>query len=473
MNAAALWTQDALVAATGGTLCGSLPGPVTGVSIDTRTLRRGDLFVAVKGDNSDGHRHVAAALEAGAALCVVSRGYEVQDDAQPLLRVGDTLKALEDIGRAARARTGAGIVAVTGSVGKTGTKEALRLALAATGAVHVSLKSYNNHWGVPLSLARMPGAVDYAIFEVGMNHPGEITPLAAMIAPDIAIITTVEPVHLGHFSSVREIADAKAEIFTGLKPSGTAILNRDNSFFGHLRAAAREAGVERIVSFGSARRADARIIDMHLAGALSTVSAEIRGTPVAYRIGAPGAHLVMNSLAVLAAVDTLGADLALGALALRDWTPGPGRGARKTLRLAQGSAILIDESYNANPASMRAALRTLGTMTPDHQGRRIAVLGDMLELGPSGPRLHEELKQWVAEARVDLVFACGPLMRHLWDALPNRIQADYAQGSLELAAALRATLRAGDIVMIKGSLGSAMGLIVEALEAEFAKTGGK
>ena len=274
------------------------------------------------------------------------------------------------------------MIGVTGSVGKTGTKEALRLALARSGETHASVASYNNHWGVPLSLARCPASARYAVFEMGMNHAGEIEPLTRLVRPHVAIVTTVEPVHLEFFGSVEAIADAKAEIFRGLEPGGAAVINRDNPQFARLAARAKSAGVERIVSFGEHAKADARLIKCALHPDCSTVQARILGTDVTYKLGAPGRHVVLNSLAVLAAASLAGADLALAALALADLKPpSGGRGARITLDLPGGTALLIDESYNANPASMRAALALLGQAPMGPRGRRIAVLGDMLELG--------------------------------------------------------------------------------------------
>lgn len=313
-----LWTIEDMAAAMRATKSGALPTDITGISIDSRTAGKGDAFFAIQGDNRDGHEFVEAALTGGAAVAVVARNRKVQFAAgAPLLEVDDVLEGLRDLARAARARIShAKVIGVTGSVGKTGTKEALRLALGADGETYASVASYNNHWGVPLSLSRCPADVKYAVFEIGMNHAGEITPLTAMVRPHIAIVTTVEPVHLEYFGSLEKIADAKAEIFTGIEPGGTAILNRDNSQYARLAAAAKAAKVARIVSFGEDAKADTRLVRHSLQPDCSTVEADILGEHVTYKLGAPGKHLVLNSLAVLTAVSLAGADLALAALAL-------------------------------------------------------------------------------------------------------------------------------------------------------------
>jgi UDP-N-acetylmuramoyl-tripeptide--D-alanyl-D-alanine ligase len=464
----ALWTPEALAAAAGGRWTGT-PVPASGLSIDTRTLRPGDLFVALAGENRDGHQFVPAAFAAGAAAALVhaSRAGEFAG-AGPLLAVGDdVLAALERLGRAARARVDATVVAVTGSVGKTSTKEALRHVFARAGATHASVASYNNHWGVPLTLARMPASTRYGVFEIGMNHPFEIIPLAGMARPDIAIITTVEPVHLEHFRSVAAIADAKGEIFSGLRPGGTAIVNRDNPHVARLAAHAAASPAGRIVTFGEHAEADVRLTRVSLSPAMSAVEARVFGEPIVYKLGLPGKHMALNSLAVLAAARVAGLDLALAGLALADLAAGAGRGAQVSLAMPGGSMTLLDESYNANPASMRAALALLAQASVGFRGRRIAVLGDMLELGPSGPDMHRDLKGPVIENDVELVFCCGPLMRHLWQALPPDRRGGYADTSAGLPDLLLPRLQPGDAVMVKGSLGSRMGPVVAALKARY------
>ena len=464
-----LWTMDDVVAATGGTLEGGPGGPLTGVSIDSRTIEPGNIYVAIQGDVHDGHKFAGAALEAGAGLAIVSRPDDSMRGKGPLLVVeDDPLDAMERLGRAARARSPAKIAAITGSVGKTGSKEMLRQALARSGSVHASVKSFNNHWGVPLTLARFPKDVEFGVFEVGMNHPGEITPLIDMIRPHVAVITTVAPVHLGHFSSVEEIADAKAEIFTGVVPGGTAVLNRDNPHFDRLATAAKAAGIDHMVTFGEHPDADARMIKTVLHGSCSCVQASVLGDEITYKLGAPGRHFVDNSLAVLATVKLLGADLALAALSLAETQAPVGRGARCTLHLPSGAtATLIDEAYNANPASMRAALALLAQTRPAEKGRRIAVLGDMLELGENAPALHADLLGPIDEAQVDTVYACGPMMAHLWEGLSPKRRGSYAQTSEGLSQTVLGDLRAGDVIMVKGSLGSKMIPIVDALKHRF------
>ncbi len=462
-----LWTLDAMAAAMRAGRSGALPDQVSGISIDSRTLAKGEAFFAIQGENRDGHEFVDGALKAGASLAVVARSQRANFAEAPLLVVPDVLDALRNLAQAARARLHAKVIAVTGSVGKTGTKEALRLALSADGETHASVASYNNHWGVPLSLARCPESVKYAVFEIGMNHAGEITPLTKLVRPHVAIVTGIEPVHLEYFGSLEKIADAKAEIFAGVEPGGAAVLNRDNPQFAQLAAAAKAAGVERIVSFGEDNKADASLLRLSLQADSSTVEATILGQPVTYKLGAPGRHLVLNSLAVLAAVALVGADLALAALALNNLRAVSGRGARAVLIVPGGNALLIDESYNANPASMRAAIALLGQAPIGKHGRRIAVLGDMLELGSSADAMHRKLADAIEAAGIDLVFCSGPLMRALWEALPSRARGGYAEMAAGLESAVLGAIRAGDAVMVKGSLGSKMGPLVKALERQF------
>jgi UDP-N-acetylmuramoyl-tripeptide--D-alanyl-D-alanine ligase len=463
-----LWTSAAMAQAMRATVRGALPQDVTGISIDSRTLTPGEAYFAILGDVHDGHAFVDAALANGAALAVVARAQadSFAPDAR-LLIVNDVLAGLVALGCAARARLTGQVIAVTGSVGKTSTKEALRAVLGAQGETHASVASFNNHWGVPLTLARCPASAQFAIFEIGMNHAGEITPLVKMVRPHVAIITTVEPVHLEFFSGVEAIADAKAEIFLGLEPGGAAVLNIDNPQFARLKASADKAGVARVVSFGADAHADARLIDMSLHPACSAVHADILGQAITYKIAVPGRHMVMNSLAVLAAATLAGADLAVSALALSRLQPAAGRGVRHDLGLADGSAILIDESYNANPASMAAAISVLGQAGVGPRGRRIAVLGDMLELGAQSPELHRGLGEAIKVHGVDSVFCCGPLMRNLWEALPSAKKGGYAETSVALAPLVADAIGPGDAIMVKGSLGSRMKLIVTALEKRF------
>jgi UDP-N-acetylmuramoyl-tripeptide--D-alanyl-D-alanine ligase len=468
-----LWTPDALVGATGGQLDGPPVRPVGGVSIDTRTLQPGDLFVALTAER-DGHDFVGNAFEAGAAAALVKTDFVPPrgGGARALLRVDDPLRALERLGIAARKRTAARVLAVTGSVGKTGTKEALHLCLSALGATHASEKSYNNHWGVPLTLARMPAPAAFAVLEIGMNRAGEITPLSCMVRPQIAIITTVGPVHIAFFPSEEAIADAKAEIFAGLEKGGTAILNRDNRHFERLASQARAAGAGRIIAFGRAAEADARLRDVAPSAEGSTVRAVIDGRAVTYVIGAPGDHYVLNSLAVLSAVAAVDGDLVRAAAELAKVRAPVGRGARQEIPIRGGKVLLIDESYNANPFSVRAALSVMGETPRSDFPRRIVVLGDMRELGEQSDALHAALRDPVVASGADLVLACGQHMAMLYDELPAAIRGGYAATAEELRESVIKTVQPGDAVMIKGSLGSRMGPLVTALKEHLARLEG-
>ncbi len=459
-----LWTSDELVAATAGRMMGDVALPLNGVSIDTRSTAPGDIFVAIKGERHDGHEFVAAALKAGAGLAVVSHVSDEMTAAGPLLVVdGDPLRGLEAMARASRARSQAQIIAVTGSVGKTSTKEMLKTALSASGATHASAASYNNHWGVPLTLARMARDTAYGVFEIGMNHAGEITPLVGMVRPHVAIVTAIAESHLGHFASLAGIADAKAEIFSGVEPQGHAVITRDTPYYEQLASAAKAAGINSIIGFGKHPESDVRLERVALHDECCCITANILGETVMYRLGVPGEHMALNSLAVLAGVKLVGADLARAALALAHTQAPKGRGGRERLAIAGGEVLLIDESYNANPSSMRAALALLAQAPKGV--RRIAVLGDMLELGQFGPTLHAELSGPVDEAGVDVLYAAGPLMTHLWAKTPAFRRGAYAETSAELRELLLAQLKPGDAVMIKGSLGSRMGPLAEAVRA--------
>lgn len=468
MTTEPLWTSLAMAEAMRAATSGALPEAISGISIDSRSIAPGEAYFAIKGDVHDGHDFVAAALNAGAALAVVAAAWRDRFAADaPLLVVDDVLAGLVDLARASRARLGARVIAITGSVGKTSTKEALLRVLSAQRKTHASVASFNNHWGVPLSLARAPAAAGFAIFEIGMNHAGEIEPLVKLVRPHIAVITTVEPVHLEFFANVEAIADAKAEIFAGLEPGGAAVLNRDNPQFERLREQAERIGVSRIVSFGADVKSDARLIDVSLHPACSAVHADILGHDVTYKLGMPGRHMAMNSLAVMAAAQLAGADLARAGLTLSQVQPATGRGARRALQVAGGEATLIDESYNANPASMTAALNVLGQAAVGPRGRRIAVLGDMLELGPSSAELHRGLIEAVKANGIDLVFCCGAMMRNFWDALSTGKRGGYSGSAAALESQVVAAIRAGDVIMVKGSLGSRMKTIVNALEKRF------
>ena len=467
-----LWSIEELLAATGGRLEGEVRGPFTGISIDSRSIAPGDIFVAIKGDSRDGHEFAAAALAKGARLAIIARPSEEMRAKGAVLVVDDPLAALRRMAAAARSRSTAKIIAVTGSVGKTGTKEALRLVLSAQGETHASQASYNNHWGVPLSLARLSRSARYAVFEIGMNHAGEITPLTGLVRPEIAVITTIAPVHLGHFHSLDEIADAKAEIFSGVVSGGAVLLNRDDGFYARLSETARRFKIGRIYGFGRHPSAEMRLDRSVLHETCTCVTAQIFGEEVVYKLGAPGEHLAMNSLAVLGAAALAGADLARAALSLAALSAPKGRGQRHRLIAPDGHLILIDESYNANPSSVRAALAVLGNTRPGRGGRKIAVLGDMLELGNGAAELHSALAEAIDASGADALYACGPLMHHLWDAVSPDRRGKYAVSAEDLREPLIADLRAGDVVMVKGSLGSRMGPLVEAIKERFPAVSG-
>ncbi|EJN04114.1 UDP-N-acetylmuramoylalanyl-D-glutamyl-2,6-diaminopimelate--D-alanyl-D-alanine ligase [Phyllobacterium sp. YR531] len=460
-----LWSSDAMIAAMNGRPVGELPEGITGISIDTRTLRDGEAFFAIKGDALDGHDYATAAVAAGAALLVVAEAKlpALGKLKAPMIVVDDVLAAMTRLGLASRARSHAQIIAVTGSVGKTTTKEALRHVLSEVGKVHASVASFNNHWGVPLTLARMPQDTDYGVFEIGMNHPDEIRPLVKMVRPHVAVITLIAPAHMGHFKSLQEIATAKAEIFDGLLPGGYALINRDDKHYKFLEKLALEAGVEHIKSFGENARADYRLMKLKLHGECSCMTARLAGEEVVAKIGAPGRHIVQNVLAVLGAAHLTGADMAKVTLALSSLRAESGRGERHTLEIAKGTFTLIDESYNANPASMRAAVELLAAATPTGKGRRIAVLGDMLELGKQSPKLHAELSSVIAVNNINMVFLGGPEMAALKAAMPVEIHAEYRQSVEELQPQLLNTIRAGDVIMIKSSKGTGFSQIVKTL----------
>ena len=460
-----LWTSDAMVEAMNGRPVGKLPEGITGISIDTRTLQTGEAFFAIKGDALDGHDYATAAVAAGAALLVVAEAKlpALGKLKAPMIVVDDVLAAMTRLGIASRERSHAQIIAVTGSVGKTTTKEALRHVLAKAGKVHASVASFNNHWGVPLTLARMPADTDYGVFEIGMNHADEIRPLVKMVRPHVALITLIAAAHLGHFKNLQEIAIAKAEIFEGVVPGGYALLNRDDKHFKLLEKMALDTGVEHVKSFGENTRADYRLIKLKLHDECSCLTARLAGEEAVVKIGAPGRHIVQNVLAVLGATHLTGADMTKVTLALASLRPESGRGARHILEIANGTFTLIDESYNANPASMRAAIELLAAATPQGKGRRIAVLGDMLELGKQAPKLHAELSSVILANPINMVFLGGPEMAALKSAMPVEFHAEYRQTVDELQPQLLNTIRAGDVIMIKSSKGTGFAQIVKTL----------
>lgn len=464
-----LWTSDEAARATGGRV--TADWQASGVSIDTRTIAPGDLFVALTAAR-DGHGFVAQALEKGAAAALVSRVPEGLPDDAPLLIVKDVQAGLEALGQAARARFKGRVLAVTGSVGKTSTKEMLRTVLGAQGRVHAAEKSYNNHWGVPLTLARMPADMDFAVIEIGMNHPGEIAPLSRMARPHVAMVTIVAPAHLAAFENLEGIAEEKASIFEGLEPKGVAIYNGDLEVSPILKArAAAHAG--KLISFGQARSNHHRVQQATLHDACTVVQGRCWRSPVLFKVMVPGRHFGVNAMGVMAVVSAMRLDRARATTALAQWNAGAGRGAREVILRdpvdPRKKIELIDDSYNANPASLGAALEVLAAAEPNHdvgrigKGRRIAYLGDMKELGQTEAALHADLAQHPAMARVDRVHCVGPLMRHLWEALPADKQGRWTETSAKMAEGLRSDLDAGDVVLVKGSLSMALARVVDAI----------
>lgn len=458
-----LWSGREVLDATGGR--GPEGWQAHGVSIDSRSLLAGDLFVALQGPSFDGHEFVASALAKGAVAALVHRVPEGLATGAPLLLVEDTLAALQALGRAARERTTARILAVTGSAGKTTTKDALRACLSGAGPTYASAASFNNHWGVPLSLARLPREAAFGIFEMGMNHPGEIAELTRIARPDIAVITNIGLAHIEYLGSQDAIADAKSEIFLGMSASGSAVLPRDDARYERLLAHARKAGIGRVVGFGRHAQAEVRLVSTDLYATCSAVSAVVLGEPIEFCLSLPGEHHVMNALAVLGAARLAGADLADAAAELARLTPLKGRGARRKLQLPGGPCLLIDESYNANPKSVEAALSVLGRAPLGPGGRRIAALGDMLELGTAAADYHRALAQPLDAHRIDRLYCCGPMMGELASVVPADRLAAHEADSRALAARLASELRPGDAVLVKGSLGSHMALVVDALAA--------
>jgi UDP-N-acetylmuramoyl-tripeptide--D-alanyl-D-alanine ligase len=452
-----LWTADEIARATGGTIAGG-SFAATGVSIDTRSLEPGDLFVALAGAR-DGHEFVAQALANGAAGALVAR-----DVGAPAVVVGDTLAALERLGVAARERAPqARRGAVTGSVGKTSVTQAVMAGLMLAGRAHSSVKSYNNHIGVPLTLARMPKDTERAVFEIGMNHANEIRPLVRFVRPHAVVVTTVGPVHVENFPDGEAgVARAKAEIFEGLEPGGVAVLNADNRWFDLLAAEAGKAGAT-VRSFGTGAACDARLIDFQVPGPHAVIQARLHGKAMDFPILQTGQHWGLNAMAVLLMLEALDVDLNDSLAALGSFEPLAGRGAERTLPLAGGALTLIDESYNANPISMASAIATLGARKT--AGRRIAALTDMLELGDEAPAFHAALAEPLEAAAIDLVFCAGPLMKSLWDALPPTRRGGYAQTAAELAPLVVRAAEPCDVVMVKGSNGSKASAVAQALAA--------
>jgi UDP-N-acetylmuramoyl-tripeptide--D-alanyl-D-alanine ligase len=463
-----LWTSAEAETATGGK--STVDWVANGVSIDTRTIRQGDLFVALSAAR-DGHEFVAQALEKGAAAALVSRIPDGMNEDAPLLIVSDVLAGLEDLGRAARARTDARIVAVTGSVGKTSTKEMLRAMLGDQGRTHASVASYNNHWGVPLTLARMPVDTEYAVIEIGMNHPGEIAPLSKMTRPDVTLITTVAAAHLEAFDNIEGIALEKASVMEGLEYGGVSVMNNDIDTAAILQAKAHDLK-RRDVGFGE-HGFDYVLKDVQIIGDTTIVQAEANEQPLLFKIATAGRHFAMNGLGALAACEALGADLALVAGSLGRWSPFEGRGAREVIVLdpveTHLTLELIDDSYNANPTSLAASLEVLAAAAVTNntgrvaKGRRIAYLGDMKELGSQAVALHIEMATHSAAAELDTIHCVGPLMKAMYDALPEAQKGRWTETSAEMVQGIRRDLDAGDVVLAKGSLSMKLGLVVDAI----------
>ncbi|MGQ3299627.1 UDP-N-acetylmuramoyl-tripeptide--D-alanyl-D-alanine ligase [Reyranella sp.] len=458
----ALWTSDEVQAALTASSI-TAPFEAQGVTFDSRAVGKGDLFFALSGETTDGHGFVADALSRGAAAAVVSR--EVEGAQGTLVRVPDTMKALVELGVAARRRSKARIASVTGSVGKTGTKDALRAMLSSQAPTSASVASYNNHVGVPVSLARLPRDVRYGVFELGMNHPGEIEPLARQVAAHVGIVTNVGPVHIGHMGSEEAIADEKGCLFAGMSEGAVAVLNRDSRHFERLVGKAREFGVSRIVGFGRSEAAEARLVSCDLQDSGSDVAALIHGRRIEYRLGAAGEHWVLNSIGALAVIEALGADVAKAAATLAEVKASAGRGARRMLAFGEGTIELLDESYNANPVSVRAMLSVLARTEPQPGARRILALGDMRELGEEADAYHAGLADAVAASGATQVFLCGPHMQALWQGLSPAQRGAHRPDSAALAGEVAAALKAGDVVAVKGSLGSKMKIVVDAIVA--------
>lgn len=460
-----LWNAQDVAQATRGTCTGTWEA--ASVSIDTRTIQPGALFVALKGATMDGHAHVAQAFAKGAAAALVSHVPEGMDarDAR-LVMVDDTERALQDMGRAARARSHAKFIGVTGSVGKTGAKEMLRTAFAPLGDVYATAGNLNNHLGVPLTLANMPLRTEYAIIEMGMNHAGEIRLLSQIAKPDVAVVTTVDAVHIEFFDSVQGIADAKAEIFEGMQGKGFAVLNRDNPYFNRLKQQAETQGLDRILSFGTHAEAVCRLMDCRIVDDATQVDALVAGTKVRYRIGTIGKHWALMSVAVLGVVDAFGADLARAAEAFALFHEPKGRGQIRKLAVDGGHIRLIDDAYNASPISMQGAIEKVADVRKASQepARTVIVLGDMLELGEDSRDLHVGLVPSIVNNQIDLVFAAGSFMHHLYDALPDAMKGAYEPTAAKLAPKVVKALKPRDIVLVKGSHGSRMGEVVTAIE---------
>ena len=457
------WTASDVATATHGTTTGTWTA--TSVSIDTRTIEKGALFVALPGTQVDGHDYVKAALEKGAVAALISKPVAGVSNDQVVM-VADVEKALQALGAAGRARSKAKFVGVTGSVGKTGSKEMIAMALSACGRTYATKGNLNNHLGVPLNLANLPLDSEYAVIEMGMNHAGEISPLSMMARPHVSLITNVEAVHIEFFPSVSSIADEKAAIFDGMGGAGVAVLNADNAHFPRLRKHAESKGLDRILSFGTGTNANCQLVDFYIRDAHMEIEAIIAGTTLQYTIGAIGKHWAVTSVATLGVVDALGGDLAKAAAALAEYKEPKGRGRVSRLAITGGHLRLVDDSYNASAVSIKGAVEKIADMRKASKDpvRTIVVLGDMLELGEHAEDMHVGLAPTLVNNQMDLVFAAGTFMEKMYNALPESMQGAYRKTSRELAPVVVDALRANDLVLVKGSRGSRMDVVVAAIE---------
>lgn len=459
-----LWETDALMAAVDGRPVGDLPKGITGISIDTRTLGEGEAFFAIKGDQFDGHDFLASAMRAGAALAVVDESKLVSLGSLnlPLIVVRDVLAAMCRLGEVARMRSKAQIIAITGSVGKTTTKEMLRTVLSSSGTVHASAASFNNHWGVPLTLARLPEDAKFGVFEIGMNHAGEITPLVKMVRPHIAMITAIAPAHIGAFDSIEDIARAKAEIYSGVVSGGYALINHDDRRYTLLRDLAGEAGIEHLLCYGTKRGSDFWLRELTSTGGGSRLAVRSRGNDLTYELEVPGEHMALNSVGVLGAASLMGADISKTVDAMARIAPEEGRGTQYVIGGSGALGVtVIDESYNANPTSMEAALSVLAEFDDVKTRRRIAVLGDMLELGKHARKYHEALAKPISASKADLVFLVGQEMEALAKILPKDKLGGYFKDATVLSERLKTTMKPGDVVMLKASKGIGFAKVVQ------------
>lgn len=464
---ASLWQSHDVMTALKGQALGQEQWQAHSVSIDSRSIEKNGLFVAIVGEHMDGHHYVVDALKKGAAAAIVHyvpENYQESDGA--LVLVEDSFEALQQLAAAARARFDGKVIGVTGSVGKTTTKEMIAQMLSEQGVAYATKGNLNNHYGVPLTLANMPAEADYAVIEMGMNHPGEISPLSALSQPDVALITTVEAVHIEFFNSLHDIAEAKCEIFDGLSPEGTAIIFRDHPLFTFMQKQIAQRGLTQVRSFGEHAESDLQLKNAKLTAAGTEIEIAYQGKDYHMCLGMLGHHHALNVAAALSVVVAVGADIARAIKCLPKIKEAAGRGRRYQLQLPQGTVILIDESYNASPAAVAASIEVLGAIGKHHAGRKIALLADMLELGDEAVSHHENLAKNILENNIDMVCTVGSLMRHLYDALPQD-RARHCDNAKEALACIEPELKDNDIILIKGSHSMNMHDVVEYLTGHF------